>query len=403
MARKAAENSPHSGSVFWTSAPTAPVSLPSSASVHAESPLRPQDLNPDGLSLRELVNVAVRPLPELNYSLLHNDRDLFETFLIERRTSQPIHGVTIEVTVFAGSVPQPFVASIDLENRVTDVKPLVRIPLVDTLSRSAVESLRTLLHISVSWEGIDIHRSSWFVTLLPPDEWTDDPTGWPLLPSFVLSRDHAVTGIVEKAGRFLRFLEDDAGAGFTGYEPLPGGVDRQVQALWTTLSFEEGLSYMAPPPVFSTARQRIRTPSQITRVRSGTCLDLALLFAGCLEAVDIYPVLFLFKGHAFPGYWRSIEAHEEFRRNPWATAGMAGSGGAEGPREAAFLEVQTRVFQQDLVPLETVGLTRRASFAEGLRQGLENMASLSGFEGLVDVRLSRLRGVLPLPILEKGS
>jgi hypothetical protein len=39
--------------------------------------------------------------------------------------------------------------------------------------------------------------------------------------------------------------------------------------------------------------QRLRTPSMIVRDHSGTCVDLALFFAACLELVDIYPVIFL--------------------------------------------------------------------------------------------------------------
>ena len=45
---------------------------------------------------------------------------------------------------------------------------------------------------------------------------------------------------------------------------------------------------------------------------SGTCIDLALLLASCLEYVDIYPVVVLLSGHAFAGYWRSESAHDAF-------------------------------------------------------------------------------------------
>lgn len=390
---------PATGATFWTAAP---VHWPSTSPEEGERlrpPLRPSELQPSGPAPEDLVNVVARPFSTLNYARLYNDRDLFETFLIERRTDRPLHAVKVEVSLFSGGISQPYLSTLDLDARVTDIKPLARVPLVDPALRSSFESLRTLLSVSVFWSGLELTRASWFVTLPPPNEWEDEPSGWPLLPSFVLSLDPFVTALLERARRLLRFLEDDASAGFTGYEQPPEGVDRQVQAIWAALSFEEGLSYSPPPPVFSTTSQRIRTPSQIAASRAGTCLDLALLFAACLEAVDLYPVLFLFAGHAFPGYWRSKAAHDDFRTNPWAAAGMNDSGSGEGPLEEAFLEVQTRVFQGDLVPLETVGLTRRDSFGQGRRTGLSNLASLSGFQALVDVRLARLNGILPLPIL----
>src|SRR6185503_1914918 len=58
--------------------------------------------------------------------------------------------------------------------------------------------------------------------------------------------------------------------------------------------------------------QRLRTPSMIVKDRSGTCIDLALLLAACFELVDIYPVLFLLKDHAFPGYWRQDGFQQKF-------------------------------------------------------------------------------------------
>ena len=49
--------------------------------------------------------------------------------------------------------------------------------------------------------------------------------------------------------------------------------------------------------------QKIRMPEEIKKTRFATCLDSALLFASCLEAAGLNPVLVLMKEHAFVGYW----------------------------------------------------------------------------------------------------
>ena len=58
--------------------------------------------------------------------------------------------------------------------------------------------------------------------------------------------------------------------------------------------------------------QRLRMPSTVRSHQAGTCIDLALLFAACLELVDIYPVIFLLKGHALPGWWRHPDYRDEY-------------------------------------------------------------------------------------------
>ena len=46
--------------------------------------------------------------------------------------------------------------------------------------------------------------------------------------------------------------------------------------------------------------------------RAASLAYTTLLIASCLENVDIYPVIFLLKDHAFPGYWRNEEARDDF-------------------------------------------------------------------------------------------
>jgi hypothetical protein len=94
----------------------------------------------------------------------------------------------------------------------------------------------------------------------------------------------------------------------------------QVKAVFTCLngkSFE--LRYIAPPPLpvytpdntFSCG-QRVRRPDEVVKRHFGTCHDLSILFASCLEHIQIYPLIILITGHTFFGFWKDSKAHDEF-------------------------------------------------------------------------------------------
>jgi hypothetical protein len=141
----------------------------------------------------------------------------------------------------------------------------------------------------------------------------------------------------------------------------------------------------------------------VLRGGKGTCIDLALLLAACLESVDIRPVLFLLRGHALPGYWRSPDAHAEFEGVGRPEVKRADEAATPAQRVAwqsyGHPEVLSRVRALDLVPLETVELTRRGSFREARARGAEGVSG-DGFEAMVDVALARKHGVTPIPIRE---
>jgi hypothetical protein len=389
-----------SGIVLWSASPL--------LEAKREAPFALRERPARKGSARELIGVEARPVERLNYALLHNDRDLFESFRLLNYSGGRIEGVSVEVTLHAGQEALPYRAQVDLLRPVTDLRDRVRVPLTSTLARSVREAVHTTLHVAVSWRGETIVSETHRVTLLPADEWRDDDRDRIWLPCFVLPRDPAVEGIVTAAEPHLRVLRDEAGAGFDGYQSPDAGVDLQARALWSAIALDLGLAYVNPPPTYTAASQRLRTPTQVLRGRKGTCIDLALLLAACLESVDIRPVLFLLRGHALPGYWRSPDAHGVFERVERPEVGArADAAVAPGQRVAwqshGHPEVLARVRTGELVPLETVALTRRGSFREARALGLERLSDGDAFEAMVDVALARRHGVTPIPIREEEA
>jgi hypothetical protein len=367
------------------------------------------------------VIVEINPSDVVNYARLHNGEGLFERFSLYRYHPDQVR-VRLEVTLYLGSDSFPYEAIFTLSNRETplDLSKKIYLPLTSRLARGLREAVQTTLRTRVSVlqddKYKDVYTDTVKIRLLPVNEWKFDEklsTRW--LASFVLPADEAVRKIVDRAQKFLAALSDDATAGFDGYQSVDnsvksvdnsvdpcGQVDRQVQALWVALSFEEGLSYINPPPVFTGMSQRLRTPTDVIEGRRGTCIDLALLFAACLEYVEIWPVVFLLEDHAFPGYWRDEAERDKYLAAVDAPVAAAAQINktltAEARKKSEYDELRRFVQDGSLVPLETVWLTSRIGFAESVEGGLENLNSRARFSSLLDVRRARDQGVTPLPI-----
>jgi CHAT domain len=377
------------------------------------------DLTPIG----QLLQVQLEVAPEVNYSLLHNDRPLLGKLTLTKLIMDKLEDITVQVELNLGSLNYPYRSTcLELDEPQLALAPVVRIPLTAALPRSLRERVQSTVYVKVTCRGRTAWESTERVTLIPVDEWVDDTDNNPWLPSFVLPRDPAVLKLINSSRRYLIGIRDDPAAGFDGYQAVDpkaknptAGVDAQVQAIWTAVVNEYRIQYINPPPAYSDQSQRLRTPTDILASNTGTCIDLALLLASCLEYIDVYPVLVLLTGHAFVGYWRSEEAHDAFvemlhvpAEVPAAGSPVARSSGVPfvdryGWRltRLHYNEIMEYVTSGDLVMLEATFLTSASSFAEAMEEGRANMRSRRQLDSLLDIRLARSATppVTPLPII----
>jgi hypothetical protein len=364
--------------------------------------------------------VSTKVRDRLNYSLLHNNAGPFSIFKILKSRLDVNPDVDIRVELYVGEAAFPYRAVCSLKELQTDYSEQIRVPLLANVLRGRRESIQTSLFIEVKHDERVIHRTTERVTLLPADEWTDDPLEWQWLPSFVLPRDGAITTILTHGERYLRALADNSAAGFDGYQRLladgsnPEVVDLQVRAIWAALLYGTPLTYINPPPTYTQNAQRLRTPSVILEEGRGTCIDLALLFAACLEYVGILPVIFLIQGHCFPGYWRRPTDQAKlgtFGNLKLPSASTTDALQTIAPQtapakswvfagEQAFREIVNAVNAGGLVPVETVQLSQRGAFSQALELGIKNLATPWNFDALIDIQIARDGGVTPLPLFQ---
>ena len=155
-------------------------------------------------------------------------------------------------------------------------------------------------------------------------------------------------------------------------------VGLQIAAIYSAIR-ERDFVYVNPPASFHSRGQRIRLPDQIQHERLATCLDLAVLFAACLEqAAD--PLILIKEGHAWLGCWLDEGAS------------------CTSPVDEDGQSLRKRRVIGELTSLEMTLLTQKtALLSEAQRIGNEHLNDDKHFEAAIDVRLARQSGIRPIP------
>jgi hypothetical protein len=408
--RELPESTDATGVTLWAAAPVLPpAGTPRWVPAVRGSP-KPPPLH---------VTCQVEPLPELNYAVLHNAQPMFKKFVLNCSRPGKNVQVDVDVAVHMGRETANYRRQVTLEHRRVALTDEIHVPLTAGVVRAEREAIGSTLSIQVTRGKQVLYCNTHRLRLLPVDQWRDNDRDGRWLPSFVQPRDPAVSHALVQAQRYMRVLRDDPTAGFEGYqlaakadEDSLRGVDQQVEAVWAALLHDWKLGYVNPPPAYSAKldSQRLRMPSTIRDQQAGTCIDLALLFAACLELIDIYPVIFLLNGHALPGWWRHPEYRDEYFEMPsenfaevaYASATENAAANAQvvawHTGAPSWPEIRRWIRERKLVPIETVRLTEHGSFVDAIEAGVEALATRRDFHSMLDIITARMEQVTPLPI-----
>jgi hypothetical protein len=118
-----------------------------------------------------------------------------------------------------------------------------------------------------------------------------------LLASYVTPQDIAVSGLASMAN------ERAKGAGASTSDNACIAVMAELYEILRTIhvTYQSPSHQVEKDKSFDTTLvQTLQYPRDTIRKRTGTCIDLALLYASMMNAVGIKPVLVMLDGHAFP-------------------------------------------------------------------------------------------------------
>ena len=214
------------------------------------------------------------------------------------------------------------------------------------------------------------------VQMLAHNEWFNAPSFYESLAAFVQPNTHAVAAVLGDAAELLR--EHTGSASLSGYQEGPERASRMAAAVYEALR-RRGIRYAGPPASFEQAGQKVRTTAQVLDQRLGTCVDLVVTYAACLEQAGLHPLLWLVEGHALAGYLRDGGTlGQTVVTEPNMMINLAESGQMV-PVEAAFYETGPD-----------------GTFAMAVAQGKRHLAVPDALFGLIDVHAARRAGTRPL-------
>ena len=218
--------------------------------------------------------------------------------------------------------------------------------------------------------------------LLAYDQWSGDCN---LLPAFIMPNHPEIIRLKKEVAQYLeKNGESPSLEGYQGENHRKHNEERIrlfMKAAYSVIQSKK--IYYSDPPTGFERNQRIRTCDTVLGESLGTCMDMTILYASLLEALDLFPVLFLQKSHIFCGCWLKQQcAKRDIITDPSEMLKLTGPKNAE----LTFVECTTMCVN-DGVSFEE---------AEKIAVG-NNIWETEQFECIIDVKAARQRGVRPIP------
>ena len=250
------------------------------------------------------------------------------------------------------------------------------------------EAINSSFKLSITCEEEIVFEKEFSIYLMAYDQWCGSTIMPELLSTFVIPNQPLITRVINNAAKHLGKFSGSSS--FDEYQTQnPNRVRMQIAALFEALR-EESLIYVSSPASFENYGQRIRLADKVLNEKLGTCLDLTLLFASCLEATGIHPILVLKKGHIFLGAWLI----DSIFSSPISD-------------DISFLVKESSDGINEMVFIESTCLTSDSSvsFDEASELARQSLLEGNDFNFFVDVTRCRMDKIRPLPqrTIENGN
>ncbi|MFH5836605.1 DUF4011 domain-containing protein [Proteiniclasticum sp. C24MP] len=332
------------------------------------------------MEIRKPLGIEVDYSDTLNYAMVLNGIPFIRKITIMNQTENEMEQIEVIVR-FQEDIAKDFSRTIDVMPPGLQVD-LGEIPmeLNPEYLFHLTEAMTTQLTITIQREGEELAEETREVHVLAYNEWQGMDTMPEVLAAFVTPNHPAIDNILVEASHILK--ESGKDPSFEGYQS--GDVNRvreQVHAVFTALRNQQ-ITYIGPPASFVARGQRIRLSSEVLEKKMGTCLDLTLLFASCLEAVSIHPLIVLIKGHSFLGYWQE---EEFFQDTVEYDVSSLTKRSAEGMSIIGVLETTDIRSGQNF------------TFTQSEENAKNHLLREEDFIMTIDVKRARAGGITPLP------
>ncbi len=327
------------------------------------------------------VEVNVIHIPVVNFAMQQNHVPIIREINIKNTGKEDLKAVCVSIS-FEPDFAAPCKLRIESiasgsEERISTVP----VQLSTSFLSQLTERILGHIHIEVSAETQSLFSESYEMSLLAFDQWGGISVLPEMLAAFVTPNYPVIAPIIKRATEIMGdWTEIPA---LDEYQTRdPNRVKKQMAAIYEAIA-EQQIAYCAVPASFEESGQRIRLYDDIMSHKLGNCLDMSLLYAGCLEAAGIHPLIVLIKGHAFAGGWLVPDSFPDSVNDD---VSLLTKHAADGINELLLVETTCM----------NAGMPR--SFDTAVASANEKLKDIDNFLLFIDVVRARNAQIRPLPL-----
>ncbi len=334
------------------------------------------------------VDVSLNHIPVINFSMQQNHVPVIREIILKNTGDNDLTDIDISISFdpeFAEVITQ-HVDNIPAGNslRIPDVPVHISTSYLSNLT----ERISGLIKLEIKSGDKILASQAYDISLLAFDQWGGIAVLPAMLAAFVTPNHPEITPIIKRASEILG--KWTGSPSFDEYQTRdPNRVKLQMAAVYEAIA-EQQIAYCTVPASFEDYGQRIRLYSDILSSKLGTCLDMTLLYAGCLEAVGIHPLIIVVQGHAFAGAWLIQESFPDSVND-----------------DVSLLTKRTADGINEILLVETTCMNAgsRFSFDEAVNSANNSLKDSDKFQLFVDVLRARNAQIRPLPqrVLHNGA
>lgn len=327
------------------------------------------------------IHVEYIHLPVINYAMQQNRISLIRKFTIRNTGEEKLNNLNISLTTdpyFADAVPY----------HIDTIQPgeTVRVEgfklnLSTGFFVQLTEKMAGTFLMEITADGETIYKNPYPVDILAFDQWGGVNVLPEMLSSFITPNHPAIIPVIQRAAVIMEK--------WTGNPSLdeyqsrtPDRVRKQMAAIYIAIA-EQNITYASVPPSFEAYGQRVRMADQVQAQKLGNCLDMSLLYAACLEAIGIHPLIIITHTHAFAGGWLKPET---FPDSVIDDVSSITTRTADGINEICLVEATGMNTGQD------------CDFDRAEEMANNRLNTKQDFVLAIDVKRSRFAGINPLPL-----
>ena len=329
----------------------------------------------------EKIALTVSTSGIINYAFYSNGITPVSEIAIQNQTDEEFSGITLRIWS-----EQQFVEMTEV--KIEKISPRAEFSIkapalkVDgSMLAPLTESVRDNLFFTLVNEDGMLCKCSKEIRVLAFDEWCGSAFFPEIIAAYVTPNHPAITSINAAAAELLKKWTGDPS--LDAYQQRdPDRVKKMAAAVYGALQ-KENIVYSVPTASFEAVGQRIRLCDAVLSTRMGTCIDLSVLYASCLEAMGLHPIIVMLPTHTFVALWLE-------EKNFTEAVGY----------DASFLSKKLADGINEIVAVECTAMVsgKNISFDDAVAAATRTLQDPSSIEYFTDVFRARVSGIKPLPI-----